>query len=240
LLRLAQSSAHRLSQHMSTDNSGHGSYGSVTYKQRCAVRVTYSPNKTAGQWKAHGRYIARESATETRAAQAIGFNANEDHVDIARRLDTWQRGGDQRLFKLIVSPEFGDRMDLKAHARELLRRMERDLNTKLEWVAVIHYNTDHPHVHIALRGRDERGQPLRLPREYVRSGIRSRAEDIATKELGYRTERDALEAQRREVSLLRFTTLDRTIQRHNPPGGDYFTVQRDPTRPGLQGYSRAQ
>lgn len=143
--------------------SGHGRpKESAAYKQRCAVRVTYSPNKTVGQWKAHGHYLARESATEKIKLHAAG---------------------DQRLFKLIVSPEFGDRLDLKAHARELLHRMERDLNSKLEWAAVIHYNTDHPHVQIAMRGRDEKGQPLRLPREYVRSGIRAHTEDIATKEL---------------------------------------------------------
>ena len=30
-----------------------------SYHQRCAVRVTYLNNKTRGQWKAHGRYLAR-------------------------------------------------------------------------------------------------------------------------------------------------------------------------------------
>jgi hypothetical protein len=33
------------------------------FTQRCAVRVSYSMNKTQGQWKAHGRYIAREPNT---------------------------------------------------------------------------------------------------------------------------------------------------------------------------------
>jgi len=32
-----------------------------SHLQRCAVRVTYSPNRICGQWAAHGRYIARES-----------------------------------------------------------------------------------------------------------------------------------------------------------------------------------
>ena len=240
LLRLAQSSAHRLNRGKRTWRAGHGRSGPTSYKQRCAVRVTYSQNKTAGQWKAHGHYIARETATEKSKARTAGFDAKENRVDIAQRLDTWQRAGDQRLFKLIISPEFGDRMNLEAHTRELMQHMERDLHTKLEWAAAVHYNTDHPHVHVVLRGRDEHGEALRLPREYVQSGIRSHAEDIATKQLGYRTERDAMEAQRREVPQLRFTTLDRMIQRHNPQRADYFTVQRDPTRAGLQDFSRAQ
>jgi len=241
LLRLAQSSAHRLNRGTRTSNGGHGRSGaSTSYKQRCAVRVTYAQNRTAGQWKAHGRYVARESATERSKARAAGFGAKESCVDLARRLDSWQGAGDPRFFKLIISPEFGDRMDLEVHTRELMRGMERDLHTKLEWVAAVHYNTDHPHVHVVLRGRDEQGQALRLPREYVKSGIRSHAEDIATKQLGYRTKRDAVEAQRREVLQLRFTSLDHTIQRHNPLRAAYFTLQRDPTRAGLQDFSRAQ
>jgi hypothetical protein len=180
LLRLAQSSAHRLNRGKRTWHAGHGRSGPTSYKQRCAVRVTYSPNKTAGQWKARGHYIAREGATEKTNVQAAGFDAKENHFDLGRRLDTWQRAGDQRFFKLIISPEFGDRMDLEPHTRELMQHMERDLHTKLEWAAAVHYNTDHPHVHVVLRGRDEHGEALRLPREYVQSGIRSHAEDIAT------------------------------------------------------------
>ena len=31
------------------------------FNQRCAVRVIFSRNKTAGQWRAHGRYLMRDS-----------------------------------------------------------------------------------------------------------------------------------------------------------------------------------
>jgi type IV secretory pathway VirD2 relaxase len=195
------------------------------------VRVTYSRNKNAGQWRAHGHYLARERATEKREKKAAGFSRSERSVDIAQRLDEWQKAGDERLFKIIVSPEFGDRIDLENHTRQLMARMERDLQTELEWVAVIHYNTEHPHAHIALRGVDQRGKSLRLPREYVKSGIRSRAEDLLTKELGHRTIDDAIEAQGREVDQLRFTSLDRVIQRQNPALADYFIVRCDPAPP---------
>src|SRR5689334_19970178 len=81
--------------------------------QRCAVRVTYSRNKNAGQWKAHGYYLARERATEKAERNAAGFTRSERGVDIPHRLDGWQQAGDERLFKIIVSPEFGDRIDLE-------------------------------------------------------------------------------------------------------------------------------
>src|SRR6266480_5551143 len=221
-------------------SGGYARSGRAPLSQRCAVRVTYSRNKNAGQWRAHGHYLARERATEKREKNAAGFSRSERGVDIVRRLDTWQKAGDERLFKIIVSPEFGDRIDLENHTRELMARLERDLKTELEWVAVIHYNTDHPHAHIALRGVDQRGNALRLPREYVKSGIRSRAQDLLTKELGHRTIDDAIEAQRREVDEVRFTSLDRGIQRQNPAQADYFIVRSEPSQSRAGSFSRVQ
>jgi type IV secretory pathway VirD2 relaxase len=219
-------------------SGGYSRSGRVPLSQRCAVRVTYSRNKNAGQWRAHGHYLAREQATEKREKKTAGFGRSERSVDIAQRLDKWQKAGDERLFKIIVSAEFGDRIDIENHTRELMARMERDLQTELEWVAVIHYNTEHPHAHIALRGVDQRGKSLRLPREYVKSGIRSRAEDLLTRELGHRTIDDAIEAQRREVDQLRFTSLDHMIQRQNPAQADYFIVRCDRAQPTGGSFSR--
>ena len=180
--------------------------------QRCAVRVTYSPNRVRGQWAAHGRYIARESAAGQGKGGEVGFSAAADGINIAKTLAEWQTAGDPRLFKLIISPEFGERLELRRHTRELASRMEADLGLRLEWVAVAHFNTGHPHVHIALRGRTE-GGPLRLDRDYIKSGIRNNAEELCTAQLGFRTELDALEAERREVDAPRITSLDRRIAR---------------------------
>jgi type IV secretory pathway VirD2 relaxase len=201
------------------DNFGLGGGGKRKYRQRCAVRITYSPNRVRGQWAAHGRYISRQSAARQGEDRAAGFSANADGVEIVETLNAWQSAGDQRLFKLIVSPEFGERLDLRRHTRDLLARMERDLGTRLEWVAVAHFNTGHPHVHVALRGRTEDG-PLRLSRDYIKQGIRNHAEELCTAQLGFRTELDALEAERREVDESRLTSLDRRISRHAFTAGD--------------------
>ena len=179
------------------------------YSQRCAVRVIYAKNATYGQWRAHGRYVARESATHDGDPRAVGFDGNGESIDIAERLESWQKANDERLWKLIVSPEFGDRADLKRLTRDLISRMEGDLGTPLEWVAAAHYNTEHPHVHVALRGVGAEGRPLRLSRDYIREGIRHITEDLCTRQLGYRTEFDAADAQRREVHQHRYTSLDR-------------------------------
>jgi len=189
----------------------------------------YPKNTTRGQWRAHGRYIARESASQGRAVEA-GFDAIDRGINIAARLDQWQFAGDERMWKIIVSPEFGDKVDLVQLTRDLMKRMTRDLDTRLEWVAAAHFNTDNPHVHIALRGIRENGKPFRLERDYVKHGIRSIAEDLCTRQLGYRTQRDIIEARRREVSQQRFTSLDRAIAR-NKATTDHswdFLVRQDP------------
>jgi type IV secretory pathway VirD2 relaxase len=112
-----------------------------------------------------------------------------------------------------LSPEFGESIDLQRLTRDLAERIAADLGTDLEWVAVPHYNTEHPHIHMAIRGMKSHGQPLHFDRDYIRHGIREIAEDLCTRQLGYRTGLDAAEAQRREISEARFTSLDRLILR---------------------------
>jgi len=203
--------------------------------QRCSVRLTYSKNKGGGQWKAHGRYIARDSATAREGVKETGFSEHSDSVDIATSLDSWQKAGDERFFKLIISPEFGSQLDLAKHTREIVARMEKDLNTKLEWVAAAHFNTDHPHVHLALRGRNDRGETLRLDRSYVKSGIRKHAQELATNQIGYRTGTQVLDSQKKEVAQHRYTSLDTLIAKQQRPKNDlWFEIrQKDATGPEI-------
>lgn len=210
--------------------------------QRVAVRVTYAPNMTTGHWKAHGRYIARDSASQPTKDLPPGFGPDGSVADIGGTLAEWQSAKDPRLFKLIISPEFGERMDLAAHTKALMEGMGQDLGQQLDWVAVVHHNTDHPHVHVALRGVSKDGQEIKLPREYIQKGIRLRAEDLATAQLGIRTEADIAEAHRREVVQRRFTPLDRSIAKQQPPNakGQDFPARANPADPSLRPYQRQQ
>ncbi len=237
---------------MSRKKRGGASKGGSTrprkrFNQRCAVRVIYSRNKTSGQWFAHGRYLMRESA-RGRSTAPTAFTAESELADLSATLAAWQKAGDERLFKLILSPEFGDRLDLQRLTRELMQQMEKDLHSRLEWAAVTHFNTQHPHVHIALRGIGDTGESLRLNRDYIKHGIRAMAEDLCTLQLGYRTELDAAEAQLREVDAHRNTSLDRIIGRANRSDraqgagqeAVHFTITRSPGDRNLPGFARIQ
>ena len=61
---------------------------------------------------------------------------------------------DRHHFRFIISPEDATEMDsLRTFTRELMSDVERDLDSRLDWVAVDHWNTDNPHVHVLVRGR---------------------------------------------------------------------------------------
>jgi len=220
-------------------NRGAGGKGKAgrPYHQRCAVRVTYLKNRVRGQWKAHGRYLSRETATFENDLRGVGFSDENKAVDIAGQLADWQAAGDQQLWKLIVSPEFGDRVDLPRLTHEMIKQMEKDLGTKLEWVAAEHHNTEHPHAHVVIRGKRDGGETLRMSREYVQQGIRSIAADLCTRQLGYRTQLDGVEAERREVSEKRFTSVDRRLLKDALESG---TVSRNPAHAGLSEIARSR
>jgi type IV secretory pathway VirD2 relaxase len=120
---------------------------------------------------------------------------------------------DRHQFRLIVSPEDGARLtDLRDFTRELMATMERDLVTDLKWIAVDHWDTDNPHTHVVLRGKDEWGKDLIIARNYLTDGMRLRACELSTRWLGPRTEMEILETLKRDVSQEAWTGLDRQLQ----------------------------
>ena len=82
--------------------------------------------------------------------------------------------------------------------------------------------TDCPPEHLVSLSREDEPiwmgllRVMRLRRQYVQNGIREIAEDLCTRQLGYRTELDAAEAERREITETRFTSLDRRLLKDAP------------------------
>jgi hypothetical protein len=184
-----------------------------THLQRCAVQVRYTVGGRPGKWFSHGRYIERSSANPDNR----GFDAVKDSgVPIAHDMAAWRRERDPLFFRLIISPERGEALDLKEFTRAVMEAAEKDLGTKLQWEAVAHFNTDYPHVHVVLRGNRDDGTDLRIPAEYVKEGFRRNAEQLATLRLGPRSHDDIIAGQKREVTQMRFTTLDRRLIERGP------------------------
>ena len=164
----------------------------------------------------HLRYIERDGVTKD-GGKAHAYGPGTDKVETTA---FEQRGREDRhQFRFIVSPEDAvDLGDLKAFTCDLMGRMEADLGTKLDWVAVDHWNTDNPHSHIVLRGRQDDGSDLIIARDYIANGMRNRARELATEWLGPRTEMEIRNSILREVEQERWTGVDRMIQHEAEAG----------------------
>jgi type IV secretory pathway VirD2 relaxase len=136
--------------------------------------------------------------------------------------------GDRHQFRFIVSPEDGAEYDdLKPLIRRRMARMEEDFGTKLDWVAVDHHNTGHPHTHVLVRGRDDRGQDLIIARDYITTGLRERAAEIVSLDLGPRQDGEIENNLRREVEQERLTSIDRRLLRDRNDDGIVIVADQD-------------
>jgi type IV secretory pathway VirD2 relaxase len=124
-----------------------------------------------------------------------------------------ERGaGDRHCFRFIVAPEDGDRLsDFRGFTRDVMRQMEEDLGTKLDWAAVDHFNTGHPHSHVVIRGKDDQGKDLIIAQDYITDGLRLRAQERVTLELGPERDDESRAKLQAEVGAERFTRIDRAM-----------------------------
>lgn len=180
------------------------------------VRLVYLKQAGARSTITHLRYIEREGVgRDGESGQA--YSTTTDNADLAAFEERGRE--DRHQFRFIVSPEDAAELeDLRRYTRNLMTRMEADLGTRLEWVAVDHWNTDNPHTHVVLRGKDATGKDLIISQDYITRGMRERAAELATEWLGPRTELEIQRAMQREVEQERWTGLDRSLQREAMDG----------------------
>ena len=188
--------------------------GLAAFRQRRVIvkaRIVKLAGKGAQGAAAHMRYLQRDGTTREGAPGTL-YGPESDAVD---GREFRERGsGDRHQFRFIVSPEDGvEYDDLKSLTRRLMMRVEQDLGTKLDWVAVDHFNTGRPHTHIIVRGKDHLGADLVIAREYITGGIRERAAELIGLDLGPRSPREVETGLRAEVEQERFTSIDRALLR---------------------------
>ena len=185
----------------------------LTARTRGAVikaRVVRQTSRSA-PLATHLNYLRREGVTRD-GEKAHLFGPGGDDADPKAFAERCQ--DDRHHFRFIVSPDDApDMADLRSFTRDLVTQMEKDLDTRLDWVAVDHWNTEHPHVHLIVRGVRDDGQDLVISRDYIKEGMRDRARDLITQELGPRTDLDIQRSLKRQVDAERFTQLDRQLIR---------------------------
>ena len=197
------------------------SSGVRTRSRRVAVKarvVKLNPQRGAARGRqfvsgkavgAHLRYLERDGVTRDGEKGQV-YSADQDVADGPAFLDRGRE--DRHQFRFIVSAEEGVELsDLRQTTRDLMIQMESDLGTKLDWIAVDHHNTGHPHTHILMRGVTDDGKMLNIAGDYIAHGIREWASEVVTLELGRQTEQEVSRQLEREVDAERFTRLDRML-----------------------------
>ena len=173
------------------------------------ARFTRIKNGDLGAARAHLRYIQRDGVTREGEPGEL-YDRDKDRLDGKAFLEGTE--DDRHQFRFIVAPEDSVQLeDLKPFIRDLMQQAESDLGTNLEWAAVDHFNTGHPHTHIVVRGKDAKGNDLVIARDYLSHGLRQRARDLITLELGPETKHELDQKIEREVRSERFTRIDRSL-----------------------------
>ncbi len=198
---------------------GHGQRASIqanrliTARSRGAVvkaRVVRQSARAA-PLGTHLDYLRRDGVTRD-GEKARLFGPGEEEADGRAFIERCE--DDRHHFRFIVSPDDALEMsDLRSFTSDLVDQMEKDLGTELDWIAVDHWNTEHPHVHLIVRGVRDDGGDLIISREYIKEGMRDRARDLITQELGPRSDLDIRRTLESQIETERWTQLDRQLVR---------------------------
>jgi type IV secretory pathway VirD2 relaxase len=162
----------------------------------------------AAPMKMHLSYLRRQGATrDGEGAEMFDRDGAADHDAFAGRCED-----DRHHFRFIVSPEDAAQLsDLRTTTQRVMERAEQALGTRLDWIAVDHWNTDNPHVHVLIRGVANDGRDLVISPDFIKQGFREIAEAMVSLELGPRSEAEIKASLDREVTADRWTQLDRRL-----------------------------
>jgi type IV secretory pathway VirD2 relaxase len=174
---------------------------------------------------AHLRYLERDGVTRDGERGQV-YSADRDVADGRAFLDRGRE--DRHQFRFIVSAEEGAELsDLRRTTRDLMKQMEADLGTRLDWIAVDHHNTGYPHTHILMRGVTDDAKTLNIAGDYISHGVRERASEIVTLELGRQNEQEVSRSLEREVDAERFTRLDRMLIAEQQSRNEFADLRPD-------------
>jgi type IV secretory pathway VirD2 relaxase len=205
---------------------GQGSSRSAAGMRRVVVKSRIVKLGRGMAASAHLRYLQRDGTTREGERGSL-YGSDADRLDSKPFLE--RSAGDRHQFRFIVAPEDGAQYDdLKPVVRRLMDQAEKDLGTKLDWVAVDHFNTGHPHAHVIVRGKEDTGKDLVIARDYMTQGLRARASEIVSLDLGPRASQEIAASVAREIEQERFTSIDRALMREANEEGVITVTKADP------------
>ena len=177
--------------------------------QRCIVKMTYG-NKKESHINFLRSYMIQADKDDV-VEKPKYFDQTYDEVpDFV--IDTYESIATPLYFKFILSPE-DSRVPIKTLAREFIKSLQLQTGYSLNWKAVKHKNTDHPHAHILINGKDKRNGKLikRISPTIIRNAHLF-AEQICTKLIGPVTKEQLEIRKNKTFSARRWTDIDEKIK----------------------------
>lgn len=184
------------------------------------VKMRYS-DKIDSHQKFLEEYITQEKKEEVKVKPIV----------FSGKLNPFSRGGERQLvygeealesykskmvgrhYKFIISPDSKD-VPLEQFTTAYMHRMQSEIGMKLDWIAAIHNDTGHPHVHILVNGKTADGlEPQKMFRkDFIRHRCRAIASEITTNMIGPRTAEQKAAYREASTRALRWTSFDQHIQ----------------------------
>ena len=177
--------------------------------QRVAAKFSYA-SKIEIHKKFLNRYMPQKDKKEVIDKPEIFGNIS---------LEEYKSKMSETCFRWMISPEKKcSPAVLKEVAKCFVARCEQLTGHKMDWQAVVHMNSEHPHVHILINGKDQNGKPFRFRPDLIRDGVlRREAMEIATHMLGERTPGQIALAKDQMLVADRHIPLDTDIEKFATP-----------------------
>jgi hypothetical protein len=173
--------------------------------QRVSVKTYFfTPDRREG----YVSYMGQEGKGEDGRSPELFTAEGKDREDALKT----EYAQEERIYKIILSPENGGQLDMKEFTRGFMKNLENSEGREFKWAAAVHYDTEHPHAHILIRGVDESGRDVSFSKDTVKYGMRGEASRLATMELGCRTPLEMQEQKEKDLRAERFTQYDKKIK----------------------------
>lgn len=198
--RLLKKKGRRRSQDQSYSGTVRANGSAFSRKQRVAFKMSY-----ASSMEAHKRYI-----------KLYMPQIGKDGVEIPREifgtnLEEYQKHMSPFHLKFIISPE-SQNIDLKFLSESFIRHLEQLTGYAFYWLGVIHTDTEHHHVHLAINGKDKNGKKVRFPKDMIKNTMRAFLSNIATNMIGERTVEEIEESKKKLTQAKRWTNFDEELK----------------------------
>ena len=184
------------------------------YSRRVVVKASYilASNKNSRARIRHHLHYAGQGKSDELKQTPVLYGADGDTINFIKTVNGFETA--PHMFNIIISPEDGKKLDLTEFTKDFIAVIEKDLKTKLDWVAGNHYDTNDPHIHLLIKGSDENGKPLLMKRDYIAKGLRARAGQVATKKIGLRSYEEVVSSLERKICSTKKCELDNIIVKH--------------------------